>query len=287
MAEPVSVNLPRGLFDPAGGQHREAVLRPVTGHFEMRLAELRSAAPEAVDGLLAASLDRVGAYTEITAAHAAALSRGDRDFLLLQLRRGVFGDRLDLVVVCPNPACRQSADLELRVSGLAPEPAAAAPEMIHAETPAGPALLREPTGADDASVAGLSGAAASALLWSRLVLDLAGQGTVSPQAWSRLDSGVRYAFALALAEAQSGPVLNFVSPCPSCGALMEVELDAAVLLAGEMGSAADRMFAEVHLLAYHYHWSEDAILSLRRDRRWRYLELLRRQAAGQPLTGVH
>ena len=287
MAEPVSVTLPRGLFDPAGGQHREAVLRPVTGHFEMRLAELRSAGPEAVDGLLAASLDRVGGYTEITSAHAAALSRGDRDFLLLQLRRGVFGDRLDLVVVCPNPACREAADLELRVSDLAPEPAAAALEMIHAETPAGPALLREPTGADDASVAGLSGAAASALLWSRLVLDLAGQGAVSPQAWSSLDSGVRYAFALALAEAQSGPVLNFVSPCPSCGALMEVELDAAVLLAAEMGSAAERMFAEVHLLAYHYHWSEDAILSLRRDRRWRYLELVRRQSAGQPLTGVH
>ena len=126
MAEPVSVTLPRGLFDPAGGQHREAVLRPVTGHFEMRLAELRSAGPEAVDGLLAASLDRVGGYTEITSAHAAALSRGDRDFLLLQLRRGVFGDRLDLVVVCPNPACREAADLELRVSDLAPEPAAAA-----------------------------------------------------------------------------------------------------------------------------------------------------------------
>lgn len=287
MAEPVSVTLPRGLFDPAGGQHREAVLRPVTGHFEMRLAELRSAGPEAVDGLLAASLDRVGGYTEITEAHTAALCRGDRDFLLLQLRRGVFGDRLDLVVVCPNPACREAADLELRVSDLAPEPAAAALEMIQAETPAGPALLREPTGADDASLAGLSDEAASALLWSRLVLDLAGQGAVSPQAWSSLDSGVRYAFALALAEAQSGPVLNFVSPCPSCGALMEVELDAAVLLAAEMGSAADRMFAEVHLLAYHYHWSEDAILTLRRDRRWRYLELLRRQSAGQPLTGVH
>jgi hypothetical protein len=287
MAEPFAVNLPRGLFDPAGGQHRQAVLRPVTGHFEMRLAELGNSGPEAVDGLLAASLDRVGAYTEITEAHAAALSRGDRDFLLLHLRRGVFGDRLDLVVACPNPACREAADLQLRVSGLAPEPPAGAPELIRAETPAGPALLREPTGADDASVAGFSGAAASALLWSRLVLDLAGQGGVTPEAWNSLDAGVRYALALALAEAQSGPVLSFVSPCPSCGALMEVELDAAALLAAEMGSAADRIFAEVHLLAFHYHWTEDAILALRRDRRWRYLELLRRQAAGQPLTGFH
>jgi hypothetical protein len=159
--------------------------------------------------------------------------------------------------------------------------------MIHVETPAGPALMREPTGVDDAFVSGLSVAAASALLWSRIILDLAGQGAVSPQAWSSLNSGVRYSLSLALAEAQSGPVLNFVSPCPSCGAFMEVELDAAVLLAAEMGSSADRMFAEVHFLAYHYHWSEDAILSLPRDRRWRYLELVRRQAAGQPLTGGH
>lgn len=191
------------------------------------------------------------------------------------------------MVVCPNPCCREAADLGLSVSGLAPESAVAAPELIRAETPAGPAILREPTGADNACVAGLPGVAASALLWSRLVLDLAGQGTITPEAWTELDAGVRYALALALAEAQSGPVLSFVSPCPSCRALMEVELDAAALLAAEMGSAADRIFAEVHLLAFHYHWTEDAILSLGRDRRWRYLELLRRQAAGQPLTGFH
>lgn len=66
---------------------------------------------------------------------------------------------------------------------------------------------------------------------------------------------------------------------------MEVELDAAFLLATELGGASDRLFAEVHLLAFHYHWSEAAILSLTRQRRWRYLDLIRRQTAGQPVAG--
>jgi hypothetical protein len=285
MSAPLAVTLPRGLFDPEGGQHRDAVLRPVTGELELALAEHPQDHPAAVDQLLAASLERIGAYTTIDATHAAALSRGDRDHLLLQLRRGVFGDRLDLVVRCANPACEESADMELRISNLAPEPAAPAPEWIEAFTPMGPARLREPTGADDASVAGLSGAAASARLWSRLLLDLAGRGPVEPEDWNQLDPAVRQALALALAEGQSGPALSIVAPCPSCGALMEVELDAAFLLATELGGASDRLFAEVHLLAFHYHWSEAAILSLTRQRRWRYLDLIRRQTAGQPVAG--
>ena len=60
---------------------------------------------------------------------------------------------------------------------------------------------------------------------------------------------------------------------------MEVELEPAALLQSELGVAVDRLFAEVHTLAYHYHWSEHEILSLPRARRHRYLELLGRQVA--------
>ena len=73
----------------------------------------------------------------------------------------------------------------------------------------------------------------------------------------------------------------------SCSAWFELELGPADLLAWELGLGSDRLFAEVHLLAFSYHWSEEAILALPRERRWRYLELLRRQGEGRPLLGMN
>jgi hypothetical protein len=166
-----------------------------------------------------------------------------------------------------------------------PGPEQPAPEVITAHTPLGPVTVREPTGADDAAVAGLPRQDASAALWSRLIVDVAGKGGLSAAEWPALPAPARHAIALALAEARSGPILEFAAPCPSCRAWMEIELDLAALLAMELGVATDRLFAEVHTLAYFYHWSEDAILALPRDRRWRYLELLRRQTTGRPLVG--
>ena len=124
------------------------------------------------------------------------------------------------------------------------------------------------------------------MLWSRLVLDVAGEGPVTASGWNALDAPVRHTIALALADGQSGPSLAFTAPCPSCRAWMEVELDAAMLPASELGVATDRLVAEVHLLPYGYHWNQEEILSLPRDHRWRYLELLRRQAEGRPLLGT-
>ncbi len=36
-----------------------------------------------------------------------------------------------------------------------------------------------------------------------------------------------------------------------------------------------QLYSEVHFLAFHYHWSEKEILSMSRDRRKMYVELLK------------
>lgn len=286
MTDALTVTLPRGLFDSEGGRHRDAVLTPVTGHVEAGLAEARELDPASVSRLLAGAIARIGGYEPILPAHAAALSRGDRELVLLHLRRALFGDRLALVVACPNPGCRQEADLALTIAQLCPAADRAADETFAVDTPAGTATLREPTGGDDDAVHGLDRDTASAALWSRLVVDLAGHGPITAAQWTELDLPTRHALALALADAHSGPTLAFVAPCPSCRAWMEIELDPAVLLAAELGVAGDRLFAEVHTLAYFYHWSEHEILSLPRQRRWRYLELVHRQVAGAKAEGM-
>ena len=58
------------------------------------------------------------------------------------------------------------------------------------------------------------------------------------------------------------------------------------MLARELGLGSNRLLAEIHSLAFHYGWSEDAVLDLPRPRRWAYLELLRNQLEGRPLVGL-
>ena len=58
------------------------------------------------------------------------------------------------------------------------------------------------------------------------------------------------------------------------------------LLARSLATGEQRLLAEVHSLAFHYGWSEADILALPRPRRFAYLELLRDQLEGRPLTGA-
>ncbi|APR75700.1 Hypothetical protein A7982_01046 [Minicystis rosea] len=273
--------LPHGLRDEDGVCHRDVVLRPLTGREE---AALGSGAGTA-SAILAACVERIGGYDEIDSVMTAALTRGDRAHLLLHLRAAMFGDRLSLVVPCPSPACSALADMDLSIAEIAPARPVPAPELLEADTPEGRAILREPTGADDEIVAAASGdrRARSTLMWSRLVVDLGGRGPLAPEQWEALAAPTRHAIAKRLAEATSAPDLVFVARCPSCPALLEVELDPLALLERELRLGVDRLVVEIHCLAFHYHWSEAEILALPRARRWRYLELVRRQIEGRPL----
>lgn len=277
------VVLRRGLVDETGARHRRTALRPLTGREEVSLAT--GAAEAEASALLAACVTRLGGYREVGEQHVAALSRGDRWRLALALRRLMVGDQVVLTLTCPNPDCRQLADLVLRVSELLDVPPEAEDEVFDVETPDGRLRLRPPTGLDDEACEAAGGGRdqQSDLLWSRLVLDLDGRGPLDGAGWRTLRPETRQAAAAALADGESLLDLAFVSPCPECGTWIEVELDPFDLLARELGLGASRLLAEVHCLAFHYGWSEDAILDLPRSRRWSYLELLRNQLEGRPL----
>ncbi len=106
---------------------------------------------------------------------------------------------------------------------------------------------------------------------------------MSPEAWTALSPDTRGALAVALAEQGSALDLVFLAPCPTCQALLEIELDPMDLLVRELRHGADRLITEIHCLAWYYHWTEDEVLALPRPRRWRYLELLTRQVEGRAL----
>lgn len=278
------VILPHGLHDEDGVCHREAVLRPLTGREELLLGSAgRTNSPRVVSELLAACLERLGGYEPVDAGLTASLTRGDRKHLALRLRAALFGDRLTLIARCPAPSCQELADVDLSISDLLVDRAAPAPEHIEVQVAEGTARLREPTGEDDEVVTSFGGewTDRSALLWSRLV-QLEGK-PISPAGWLGLSKKSRHTLALALAEQTSAPDLLLLSRCPECEAWLEVGLDPFALLGRELAHSGARLEAEVHCLAFRYHWSEADILSLPRTRRWRYLELLRRELEGRPL----
>ncbi len=281
LARAHTVELPHGLFDADGVCHREVVLRAMTGHEELMLADAEHGAG-AVSDLLVSVIERLGDYERVDRELVTALTRGDRQTLVLHLRAGLYGDQLSLVVRCANPACAALADVDLRISELVPARGEPRPH-IACETPSGTAHVHEPTGADDAAVAAHPGTRAErvALLWSRLV-ELDGK-RLDPAGWLALPVATRHALALALADGMRAPELAVIAPCPSCRAHVEIVLDPFALLARELQLGGDRLLAEVHALAFHYHWPEREILSLPRTRRWRYLELLGRELEGRPI----
>jgi len=279
LGRPLTLDLPHGLFDEDGVCHRHAVLRPVSGHEELMLADA-DAGPRAVNELLAAVIARLGEYEHVDDALAAALTRGDRQALVLHVRAGLYGDRLSLVARCPNPACAALSDVDLRISEMLPAIAPPRP-WLECETPSGRAQVREPTGADDDVIDAHSGSRAErvARLWSRLVvLD---QRPLADDEWPALPAPTRHTIALALAEGGRAPELVFLAHCPTCRALVEIVIDPFALLARELRLGGDRLLAEIHALAFHYHWSESEILALPRPRRWRYLELLGHELEGR------
>jgi hypothetical protein len=280
-ARALIVELPHGLFDARGVCHRHAVLRAVSGHEELMFADAELG-PRAVSDLLAAVIERLGDYERVDDALTAALTRGDRQVLVLQLRAGLYGDRLSLVVRCPNPACAALSDVDLGIAEMLPAPAPVRP-WLECDTPSGRAQIREPTGDDDGVVACHGGdrAGRAALLWSRLVV-LDGH-PLDPDRWPALPAPTRQAIALRLAEGSRAPELVFLARCPTCRAGIEIVIDPFALLARELRAGGERLLAEVHALAFHYHWPESEILALPRPRRWRYLELLTRELEGRPV----
>lgn len=277
------VALGPGVLDAAGSRHRRARLRAVTGEDEERAAGFGLMPhPADVDELLADLLDRLGGYAPVTPELVATLTRSDRERLLLAVRAGLAGDEIRLVAACPNPDCGELVEVVLSVAEvLAGEnpgtPGSADSVTVH--TGEGSFVVRPPRGSDDAAVADLPAAERPGALWRRIVTPDPGGATPA----------TRVALAAALAElgtAIAAPDLMRVARCPECAAWLELDPDPVDLLARALRQGAGRLLAELHCLAFHYGWAESAILALPRQRRHRYLELVRRQVEGRPLEDI-
>ncbi len=273
------VMLPSGLWVD-GVRHREAGLRPLAGGDEAFLDDAGEALLPAArtTALLARCLTRLGPLAEVTPEAVRSLTIGDREALLLHLRRLTLGERLQCVLTCPRPECGEKMDLELGTSDLLVPPYETngrRHELVASDGGAPYRVrFRLPTGADAEAVAPLALAdprAAAGELLGRCVEDtVSGDGEPA----EALPAAVGEAVAAKLGELdpQAELVLNLA--CPECGHAFSALLDAGTFFFQELAAGVERLYREVHLLAFHYHWSEAEILRLTPRKRRRYLGLL-------------
>lgn len=262
-----SVTLPGGLLIDGGSPLRNAVIRPPTGREEEWLEAQRGTGPATVTALIEACLvDLEGATVNRDLAR--RLLAGDRDYLVLELRRMSLGDEVQAVVSCPH--CDEKLDVDFRISDVPVKVRPATSETYDIVVGHGRATRRRirfrlPTGADQEAMAEAVGPDPVDLLLRRCVVE------VDPESIGDAD---REAVAEAMGEHAPEIDLELDLTCPACETAFIVPFDTTGFFLSELRRTGRQMLRQVHLLALHYHWTEADILSLPSVRRRRYLAML-------------
>lgn len=277
----VAVSLPGGWFTE-GGLQRTARLRALRGFDELFLAEeTGSLIPAArVTALLTRVIESLGELRPVGREAVQALTAGDREALLLHLRRLTFGERLSCLVRCAQPACGEKLDLDLRVADLLAHAYADVQrhyeDILNADSTRYRVRYRLPNGADQEAVATIAcedAERAARTLLSRCIVEI--EALDAPHAApDPLPAALVDALAPVMAARDPQAEIELRLHCPACGASFTALFDTAQYLFRELTAGGADLYREVHQLAFHYHWSEKAILSLSGDKRRRYLGLL-------------
>ena len=280
--------LPGGYVAEDGSTHREAELSPVTGKEEDLLggAPPHACAASVITSLLARCLKRVGSLSPVSHSLAGGLLTGDRDYLLLRLREMTFGPKVEAVWRCANPDCGKPMDVAFSLDELAFERKAAPERFFTRRIPSGEkedgliVEFRLPTGADQealATVVRVDEARAVNQLLARCVRRV-GECSQPGEAFIKgLPDAARKEIVAEIERCAPQVEIELDLVCPECQTSFSAEFDFTSFFLTEMKSNQRALEREVHFLAWHYHWSEQEILSLTRRKRQRYVTLLREE----------
>jgi hypothetical protein len=200
-----------------------------------------------------------------------ALPAVDLAAAALLIRRSWLGDLIRAEVMCPASGCEEAIDVPVSVEAYI---AHHRPSRYRGLSECAPGWftfagskerLRVPTVDDLLSV--LDDPRATALLLERCI------EPPEPAASSlrRLERALE-AIAPRLDGALSGT-------CPACNETIELRFEPVSYVLQELRDACGELFAQVHELAFAYHWSERSILALGRSRRLAYMRMIRNEAA--------
>ena len=282
--------LPGGYVDQTGIIHRTVELVPLTGREEEHLADHHNhVSASLVTTLLSRCIQRIGTISPISDEIARQLLVADRQFLLLKLREMTFGDQVQATIVCPWPNCGNRVDIDFSTRDIPIEESAdkgpsysitLSPDAVqNSETQAqeDTIVFRLPNGGDQEALASLvveNEAAALSALLTRCIKQVGSDKepgldwihSLSPMARMEIEQHM---------EAHAPKVdLSLGAACPECHREFSMPFDLQQFFFGEWHTSRDLLYREVHYLAYHYHWSEEEIMELPREKRRKYIEVL-------------
>ena len=257
------MELPGGLWED-GARIRSCAFGEISGALELAIAD--TAGGDRVDGAtaaLTAALGHLGGEPP-TRDRVLDLCVDDRRWLMQRLAVELGIAAAWLTATCGG--CGHPFDVRVELARLAVKPAGEGYPVATVKTSAGTVRVRVPTGRDQLAIAGLDDATALRALVRRCA---------TPDPGVLADAELEQV-GRAVEEVSPEVTLAVETECPACGHAARVPVDPYLCL----GAGDDNLIDEVHQLASGYHWSESEILGLSRERRRRYLGLVRELAPG-------
>lgn len=281
-------------MDESGEVHDEVQLGPMTGRDEHLLAEsgAETCAATFVTELLVRCVKRIGSLSRIDASVIRDLLVGDRDYLVIKLRQMILGSKVICVLRCPNSDCGKLMDLTFNLDELEFEHKPVSQRYfimnlsLGAEEFATEGLessleFRLPNGADQEACAALSrvdGEAAVEELLARCIKRIGDCTVIDRSTIEELGhTGQLDEIEERMAQLSSRAEIELEARCPECGQHFNPYLDALTFFLDELRGTFVTLEHDIHFLAWHYHWSEQEILSMTRRKRQRYVTLLQKE----------
>lgn len=208
----------------------------------------------------------LGALTGESPESVAALTIGERDRRLLDVRARTLGDRLECRTSCPS--CGSALEWEQEIAALQVTAVHVDP---HLELGDGVAAVCRPPDSRDVAACRTSLDPAGDL-FRRCVALIDPAGETSDV--TRLPESARAVVEAHIAGLDPAADLTTFLTCAVCGHGWDELFDPAAFVMDEIDAYSQRLLEEVHELARVYGWSEREILAMPRSRRRRYLELI-------------
>jgi uncharacterized protein DUF6760 len=279
--------LPGGHWDSGGVLHREFELATLTGRDEELLAQAdcRETA-SMVTAVLSHGVRRVGDIAPVTEDVARQLLVADRQYLLLKLRQLTFGAQVRADLFCPWTDCGRRVSLQFALDHVpVEEPPLRAPLHVLSLSPRAceedpeqcEVSFRLPNGADQEDVSPLlahNEAEALSCLLARTVQRIGDHAPPGRERVAALSPLARAEIEAEMERLAPKIELDIDTGCPECGRSFVVPFDLQRLFFGDLRGDRDLLYRQVHYLAYHYHWSENEIMTMPRAKRHAYIDLL-------------
>ncbi len=287
----------RGIFTLPGGIFqneeclREVKVSPLTGRVEEKLGS----APDSlclaslVTILLANCVERIGKINDITYDVIRSLLTGDRDYLVLKLRQMTFGNRIEAILICPNPDCSEKFDIDFNLENVPIKKGIISSQVFTTKIPSfknkkgnkySNVEFRLPNGEDQELLSPIfadDNSSAEDTLFARCINRIDGVKKKDESIARKLSPIAREEIAKKMEEIAPQVDLKIDVKCPECGNEFSFDFGIAQFFLDEIKLNVNQLYREVHFLAFYYKWSESEILSMTRRKRRKYIELLSEQ----------